>query len=241
MNATRVQRQLPGDVDYTPAAAVSAGALAEIGEILGLADHGIAASAVGGISTNGAYRVIKDGTTGPVFEVGDSVFWNKTTSLAVRTGGAGCRYVGTCVTAAGTDQAWVDVLFDPNNLPGYLADMLWEDVDVSGGDKTLDIQDCGKVMNVTVGHAANGVILPPCVAGLEFVIRCGTAGQRVFINMDATGTADKVAGPDIAGTEDKGRILAAATSRKGDYVHLKYGGADTWMIVAQRGIWVEES
>lgn len=241
MNAIRVQGQTANKVDYTPAAAVTAGDLAEIGDILGVAELSIAASALGAVSGQGAFRLVKDGTTGPIFEVGDSVFWNKTTSLAVRTGGAGCRYFGTCVAAAGTDQAWVDVQFDPNGLPGYMADMLWEDVDVSGGDRTVAIADCGKVLNLTVGHAANGFLLPACVAGFEFVIRCGTTGQRVFIDMDATGTADKVAGPDIAGTVGKGRILAAATSRKGDYVHLKYGGADTWMIVAQRGIWIEEA
>ena len=241
MNATRIQQ---GDkIDCTPAAAVDSAAIVDVGELLAVAERSIAISALGALSPHGVFRVIKDGSTGPVFEIGDAVFWDAVNSLAVRTGGSGCLYFGTCVEAAGTDQAWVDAALMPHNLPGCMADMLWEDVDISGADFTADIQDCGKVLNVTAGDATAtyGIILPPCVAGLEYVIRCGTTGEQLFIDMDAAGTADLVAGPDITGTVGKGRILAAATARKGDYVHLAFGAADSWMILAQRGIWTEET
>lgn len=240
MNAIRLSE---GEkIDHTPAAAVGSGAIVGVGELLGMAEQPIAASALGALALGGGvFRLIKSGVSTIAFEIGDAVFWNSTTGLATRIGGSGCRYFGTCVEAAGATQAWVNVLFDPHNLPGEMADMLWEDVDVSGGSKTLDIQDCGKVMNVTVGHAANGIILPACVAGFEFVVRCGTTGQRVFLDPDASGTADLFCGPDFAGTIGKGRILAAATSRKGDYVHVAFGAADSWVILAQRGIWTEEA
>jgi predicted RecA/RadA family phage recombinase len=239
MNAIRLSEGRK--IDYTPAAVVASGAIVDVGELLGVAGRAIAASALGALALGeGIFTLIKNGSAGPVFEIGDAVFWNTVTGLATRTGGSGHLYFGTCVEAAGTNQAWVNTLLAPDNLPGEMADMLWEDVSVAGGSKTLDIQDCGKVMNVTVGHAVNGVLFPPCVAGFEFTIRCGTTGQRVFLDPDASGTADAFAGPDITGTEGKGRILAAADARKGDYVRVAFGKADFWMILAQRGIWTEE-
>jgi predicted RecA/RadA family phage recombinase len=240
MNAIRLSGDQDQKVNYTPSAAVAAGAIVDLGELLGVAERAIAANAIGALALAGVFKLVKDGSSGPVFALGDAVFWDTVNSLAVRTGGAGCLYFGTCTEAAATGQAWVNAALSPHNLPGFAADMLWEDVDVSSADLTLDIQDCGKVLNVTVGDATNGIILPACVAGLEYTIRCGTTGERVEITTDQAATADKVAGPDIAGTAGKGRILAAATSRKGDYVRLAFGGADTWMILAQRGVWIEE-
>jgi len=240
MNATRVTGE-GRKIKYTPSAIIATGAIVDLGNLLGVAERAIAASAVGALDTEGVFRLTKDGTDGPVFAVGDAVFWDLVNELAVRTGGSGCVYFGQCVAAAGTNQAWVDAQLAPDELPEYAADLLWEDVDVSGGDKTLDIQDCGKCMNCTVGDAANGIMLPEAAAGLEYVIRCGTTGQRVHVKTNQDETADKVAGPNIAGTAGKGRILAAATSRKGDYVQLGYGAAHTWMILAQRGVWAEEA
>ena len=62
-------------------------------------------------------------------------------------------------------------------------------------------------MNVTVGHATNVVTLPATAAGLQYVIRCGASGQRVAVSPAA---ADKIMGADLAGVDDKDRILAAA-------------------------------
>lgn len=239
MNAIRVTAG--GKIDYTPSAAVSSGAIVDLGDILGVAERPIDASAVGALSVSGVFKLIKDGTSGPVFAVGDHVFWDTVNSLAVRTGGSGCLYFGTCVEAAGTNQAWVNAKLAPDNLPGHLADMLWEDVDLTAADLTLDIQDNGKVMNVIAGSDSYGIVFPACVAGLEYVVRCGVNGQRVFLDPDASGTEDLFAGPDIAGTLGKGRILTAATARKGDYAKIGYGAADSWMILAQRGIWTEEA
>jgi predicted RecA/RadA family phage recombinase len=239
MNAIRLTEGKK--IDYTPAAAVDAGDIVDLGEILGVAEQAIAASALGALAVEGEFTLIKDGTTGPVFEIGDAVFWDSVNELAVRTGGSGCLYFGTCTEAAGTDQAWVNTVLAPHNLPGLMADMLWEDVDLSSADFSADIEDCGKVLNVLDGDGTYGIVFPACVAGLAYMVRCGTTGVCVFLDPDATGTADKFAGPNIAGTAGKGRILTAATARKGDYVDIAYGGADTWMILAQRGIWVEES
>jgi len=234
MNAIRVQEGQ--SIDYTPAAAVDACAIVDLGELLGVAARAIAASALGALDVEGVFDVLKDGTTGPVFEIGDAVFWDAVNSLAVRTGGSGCLYFGSCVEAAGTNQAWVRAKLMPHNLPGCMAAMLWEDVTLAGGSKTLAIGDVGKVMNVTVGHAANVVTLPAIAAGLSFAIRCGTTGQRVAVSPQA---ADKLMGANLAGTDDHDQILAAATSRKGDYIVLSYGSADGYLIRAARGVWAQ--
>ena len=234
MNAIRVQEGKK--IDYTPAAAVVSGAIVDLGDILGVAVRSIAASAVGALEIEGVFDLIKDGTSGPIFAIGDAVFWDTVNALAVRTGGSGCLYFGTCVEAAATGVATVRTLLAPQNLSAGMADMLWEDTDISGGSKTVDIQDCGKVMNVTVGSASNVVTLPAIAAGLGFVIRCGTTGQRVAISPNGS---DKVMGADLGGTDDHDQILAAATSRKGDYIRVDYGSADGWLIRACRGVWAQ--
>jgi predicted RecA/RadA family phage recombinase len=225
-------------INYTPAGAIAAGEVVDLGDILGVAERAIAAAAVGALSLEGEFSILKSGSTGPVFAVGDAVFWDTVNSLAVRTGGAGCLYVGTCTAAATTSETTVRTLLAPQSLPGLLADMLWEDVDISGGSKTLDIEDVGKVLNVTVGHASNVITLPAVAAGLGFCVRCGTAGQRVAISPNAS---DKIMGADLAGTDNKDQILAAATSRKGDYIAFDYLSADGWGIRARRGVWAAES
>lgn len=226
-------------INYTPSAAVDAGDIVELGGLVGVAERAIAASAVGALTLEGVFDVLKDGTTGPVFAIGDHVYWDSVNSLAVRTGGSGCWYLGTCVeVAAGTDDARVRVRLAPHDLPAALQDKLWEDVTLAGGSKTLDIEDVGKVLNVTVGHATNVVTLPSVAAGLGFVVRCGTTGERVAIDPAA---ADKIMGADLAGVDNKDRILAAATSRKGDYCSLDYGSADGWLVRAERGVWAAEA
>jgi predicted RecA/RadA family phage recombinase len=235
MNAIRVSDGRK--IKYTPAAAVEAGAIVDLGELLGVAELAIGAGALGALAIEGEFNVVKSGSTGPVFAVGDAVFWDTVNSLAVRTGGAGCLYLGTCTYAAGASETVVRTKLMPHNLAGVMADMLWEDVSLAGGSKTLDIQDCGKVMNVTTGHAANVVTLPAIAAGFSFCVRCGTTGQRVAVSPNAS---DKLMGADLAGVDNKDQILAAATSRKGDYIIVDYGSADGYLIRARRGVWVSE-
>jgi len=225
-------------VDYTPASNVAAGNVVEIGGVPMVATQAINANCLGSLACEGVFDLAKDGTDGPVFAIGDAVFWDTVNLLAVRTGGNGCLYFGPCTVAAGANVALVRARLAPHSLPGWMADLLWEDVDVSGGSKTLDIEDCGKCINVTVGHASNVVTLPAVAAGLSFLIRCGATGQRVAISPNAN---DKIMGPDIAGVDNKDQILAAATSKMGDYMLLQYGSADGYLIRAKRGIWAAEA
>jgi predicted RecA/RadA family phage recombinase len=241
MDATVIQEGKA--IDYTPAGAVGAGAIVDLGELLGVAPEPIAASVAGALLLEGVFSLTKDGTSGPVFEIGDAVFWDTVNSLAVRTGGSGCLYFGTCTEAAAAGVAGVKAELRPHDLPGWMADMLWEDVDLTSAGLTLDIQDCGKVLNVIAGDATftNAIVFPACVAGYRFCVRCGTDGETFLLDPDVTVSADKFAGPDIAGTAGKGRVLTAATAKKGDYAAIEFGGTDIWLIAAQRGVWTEEA
>lgn len=238
VNAKFVQEG--AQINYTPAAAVLAGAIVLLGDLVGVARAPIAAGETGALAIEGVFRVIKSGSTGPVFAVGDMVLWDIANGLAVRSGvGGGYVPLGTCLEAAGASDTSVVCELLPHALPACMQGKTWEDVDISGGSKTLALQDVGKVMNVLVGHATNVVTLPAITAGsAHFVVRCGATGQRVAVSPNAS---DKLLGPDLTGTDNKDRILAAATSRQGDYLFLDYGTADGYCILGERGIWAQEA
>lgn len=98
-----------------------AGANAEVGEIITHGDrvviahpYAIASGAVGAVAVGGGiWRIVKDGTSGPTFAIGAEVFWDTSGNLAVATA-SGNKHIGTCAVDAGTNQAWVDVYFDPD-------------------------------------------------------------------------------------------------------------------------------
>lgn len=224
-------------INYTPATAVAAGDIVDLGELVGVAKVPIEANALGALSVEGVFGVVKSGSAGPVFAVGEPVFWDTVNQLAVRTGASGCILLGVCVAAAGASDTSVRARLRPHGIPAAFHGLIWEDVDISSASKVLDKEDLGKVMNVTVGHATNVVTLPATYAGARYVVRCGANGQRVALSPAA---ADKVMGPDLAGVDNKDRILAAATSRQGDFVVLGGDGVDGYYINAQRGVWSNE-
>ena len=105
-------------------------------------------------------------------------------------------------------------------------------------NKTLDAEDVGKVINVTAD--AKTITLPAVSAGLEYVIRNGGASGTVEVTVSPN-AVDKIMGADLAGVDDKDRINTKATAIIGDYIHLIYGGATGWMVVAERGTWAAEA
>lgn len=226
-------------VDHTPAAALSAGDVVVIGNLVGVAKLDVAASALGSLGIDGAYYLAKEDSAGPVFRVGEDVYFDRVNELAVHKSAATISdvYFGTCLEAAATGAAQVLVELKQLPVPSCMQDKVWEAVDLTSASKTLDIQDVGKVFNVT-GSATYVVTLPSIAAGLEYVIRAAGDGVRVAVDPAA---ADKIMGADIAGVDNKDRILTAATAKEGDYLHLAYGSADGWMILAMKGIWAAEA
>lgn len=224
-------------IDYTPAAAVAAGDVVVLNDLIGIAKQPIEASKLGALAVSGVFDVAKDddGTTGTVFLADQPVYWDASAQQASPTNGV---LMGVALAAAAKTDSTVRVRLTPNIVPPSLVNKVLEGVTLASASKTLDAQDVGKVMNVTVGHATNVVTLPATAAGLEFVIRCGTSGERVAVSPAA---ADKIMGADLAGVDDKDRILAAADAVAGDYLHLVADGVNGWFVVAERGKWTAES
>jgi predicted RecA/RadA family phage recombinase len=228
-------------INYTPAAAIADGAVVIVGDIIAYTKMPIAAGQLGALHTEGQVKVIKSGSSGPVFALGDPVFWDATNSLATDTAGV---YIGTAVDAAGASQAWVEVEWAPQAVgAGAQFGLVSEDVSLTSASKTLDAEDVGKVMTVIAGSATNVITLPATAIGLRYTIRSGiTGGVGTTVNRIAISpaAADKIMGADLAGVDNKDRILASATVQSGDFTTLVADGVNGWFIVSERGIWTNE-
>jgi predicted RecA/RadA family phage recombinase len=234
-NATFVH---DGDrIDYTPAAAVDAGDVIPLGDRVGVATGDIAAGVLASLAVTGVFDFVKDddSSTGTVFLANTPAYWDADAEQASPTKGI---LLGTVLAAAAKTTGTVRVQLSEQPLPAAMQNKVFETVTVAGGSKTLDSEDVGKVMNVTVGHASNVITLPATAGLRQFVIRCGTTGQKIAVSPNA---ADKLMGADLAGVDDKDRILAAADAVAGDYLHLAADGVDGYFVVAERGKWTAET
>ena len=109
--------------------------------------------------------------------------------------------------------------------------------DTKSADYDLDAQDVGKIIEVDTDAVV--VTLPSTVVGYIFTIRNIAADGAAKISLDPA-AADKIMGPDIAGTDDKDLILTKATSKKGDYVVVIGDGSLGWYVVDLSGTWAAE-
>ncbi len=120
------------------------------------------------------------------------------------------------------------VMKDPNE--GWL----WEAL--AAATLTADIQDTGKAFWVSVDSV---ITLPATAAGGLTRLMCGGAFGTVQISADPV-SADKVMGPNIAGTDNKDLINTKATARRGDFVDLLFGHTDGPVVTAMVGTWATE-
>ena len=105
-------------------------------------------------------------------------------------------------------------------------------------DKPLDAQDTGKIIEVDTDNVK--LTLPSTVAGITFHIRNVGADGTVKLLIDPA-AVDLIAGPDIAGVDDKDLINTKATAKRGDYVVLVGNGAAGWHVVDISGTWAAEA
>jgi len=104
-------------------------------------------------------------------------------------------------------------------------------------DKTLDIEDNGKLLVVTVD--AKIITLPAVAVPVNCTIVNGGAFGTIAVNVSPA-AADKIQGPDLPGTDNKDLINTKATARRGDFVTLATGDANGPLAVALRGTWATE-
>lgn len=105
-------------------------------------------------------------------------------------------------------------------------------------DKTLDIEDNGKLFWVTVD--AKIITLPVVATPVNCTIANGGAFGAVAVNVSPA-AADKVQGPDLPGTDNKDLINTKATAKRGDFVTLVTGDANGAVVSQLRGTWATEA
>jgi nitrogen fixation protein FixH len=106
------------------------------------------------------------------------------------------------------------------------------------GNKTLDIEDNGKLFVVTADALV--VTMPAVATPVNCVIMNGGAFGTQAVNISPV-AADKIQGPDLPGTDNKDLINTKATARRGDFVKLVTGDANGPIVAELRGTWATEA
>lgn len=98
-------------IDYTPAAAVSAGDVVVQNDLVGVAKRDIPANTKGALSISGVFDFEKATGVGTAIDAGMDVFWNATTQKATTDEGSGSvnKKIGRSVADAGDNDATVRV------------------------------------------------------------------------------------------------------------------------------------
>ncbi len=97
-------------IDYTPAAAVTAGDVVVQGELVGVAKLDIAANELGALATTGVFDFPKATGVASGITAGANVYWDATNSVATTNADSGTnKLIGKTIAAAGDDDATVRV------------------------------------------------------------------------------------------------------------------------------------
>jgi len=202
----------------------------------------IAAGGTGDVYTDGQFDVefvAFGASAGAVvgFDNDGTPYGGSTTGAGTTKLAAADFIMGTAITDATATSATIRV--DLNKIPADLVAILaGRTVEAVSGNKTLDIQDSGKIMLVDTD--AKAITLPAVATGFEFVIMMGAADGVSIITVSPNAN-DKIMGADLAGVDDKDRVLTKATAKANDFIHLVYGTADGWIVTQERGTWAAEA
>jgi len=95
---------------------------------------------------------------------------------------------------------------------------------------------------IQVAADAQTITLPAVVIGSSLIIVCTAADAGALLTISPN-SSDKFLCDfgNAGGTDDKDIILAKATQKKNDYVHLVGMSADGWAIVDKRGTWSDQA
>jgi predicted RecA/RadA family phage recombinase len=97
-------------IDYTPGAAVAAGAVVVQTDLVGVAKVDIPANTPGALSVTGVFDFPKATGVGTAIAVGASVYWDVAEQVAKTNAEAGAnKLIGKTVAAAGDNDATVRV------------------------------------------------------------------------------------------------------------------------------------
>ena len=162
-------------IDYTPASAVTGGAVVVLNGIVGITVTDIAANEKGSLAIKGLFKLPK--TTAAVVR-GLPIHWNAAGSPDSGDASSGAAnqlgvgtYAGMCVEAAGSGDDYVVV--DLNQASNLLA----VTAVTAAGSVIGDAAALSQGLNIVSGaNGTLGVILPPAIPGMTVIVKGITAG-----------------------------------------------------------------
>jgi len=210
---------------------VASGDIVDLGDIYGIAVIAIANGDTGALAIDREH--VLTARTAGAWKAGDDVYWDATNENLTEVGGSDYKYIGKAVrdkTVTTDTTNRIKLNFGAPISP-QLLDRVWEAV---AADITLDVQDIGKVMNVTAD--AKIVTLPATVIGYDFIIRNGAADAAALVTVSPQ-AADKIMGADLAGVDNTDRTNTKTTAKRGDFIQLDADGNNGYYVKAEKGIW----
>ena len=233
----------PGEIiDHTPAAAVYAGNILQVGALSGFASHDIAADALGSVAVSGVIRGPFVG--GVVANKGDNIWWDAdatpyggaATGAFTHNAAAGDWWVGTLVAATSATGTTCDIALNKAN-PNLPA---WRDklhIATAVGITLTAADHSGSVVHVT--GADQTITLPNGVAGMEFIVQNDVVDAGTKLIVDFTHVTEEFEGANLTILQTKTADLTKLTSVRGDFLHFRCCVATvSWVVIAKRGIWV---
>jgi predicted RecA/RadA family phage recombinase len=176
-------------IDHTPSAAVRAGDVVLIGNLVCIAPVDIAANTKGAVKTRGVHNVPKDNSD---VIAGDTLYWDADGDPVGGTAGSGCftktsagnKFAGHAVEAAGTGVGDVDMYLHSSdaNLQASFGPTSVATVAVGGTDQAnANAVDVGFTL-VTGADNTAAIRLPEAAAGKVCIVKNGVADKilKVF-------------------------------------------------------------
>lgn len=172
---TSIFRHEGESIDYTPAAAVTAGDVVVVSDdLIGIATRDIAANKLGSLSVSGVFDVPK--ITGAI-ALGDKVYWDADASpvsgdasSGAASLAAGGSYLGVCISAALSGDARVRVLKQPQARMNIRTETVAATGSAQGDAAAINAY---AFTLVSGADDTKGVKLPAAAAGRWAIVKVG--------------------------------------------------------------------
>ena len=156
----------------------------------------------------------------------DNVLW-----LSATAGKASATPVATIGQQVGVVLTQDTFLLEPSETYD-------PNIELVAADLTLDIQDVGKQLYVTAD--AKVLTLPATATGLAYVVVNGMNDGASLVTISPA-AADLIAGPDVAGADNKDWLNTKLTARCGDRLEFGYKDANGYIVTKVVGTWAQEA
>ena len=213
---------------------IASGDVVDLGDIFGIAVFTFADGATGTLMIDEAH-VLTARTAGE-WVVGDDVYWDSSNEVLTEIGGSDYKFIGKALKdkVASTETTNVIKLNAGAPISPMFLDRVWEAVT---GALLLDVQDVGKVMNMTTSAT---ITLPATAVNLRYIIRNGGSDGDVQVTVSPQ-AADAFHGADLAGADNVDRVNTLGTAKRGDFIAILGDGVAAnpggWAVDAEKGIW----